>query len=108
MGVFAVAVGAALGAATRHRLARTGIGWWATWTANVVGAFVLGVVVSVDPSRTVALAVGTGYCGALTTMSSLMLESVEMPRMGRLLPLVHLVPGIAAAALGAALGTWLT
>lgn len=105
MSALAVAVGAALGAMTRHGIARTGIGWTATLTANLSGSLLLGVLVAVGPTRTIGLAVGTGFCGALTTMSSLMLEAAERDAANRWrLVLVHLVPGLVLAGMGAVLG----
>jgi fluoride exporter len=47
---------------------------WSTFVVNIAGAFILGVVVvlATDPRRPRYLRplVGTGFCGALTTFSS--------------------------------------
>ncbi len=52
----------------------TGAGWpWATWVANLVGAALLGSM-SVRRSRLL----GSGFCGALTTFSTLQLEALRM------------------------------
>jgi CrcB protein len=80
-----VAAGAALGAPTRflvdrwarhHHRSGTILG---TLVVNVVGSFVLGVVVAVSrepgaPSWLLPL-VGVGFCGALTTFSTLAFET---------------------------------
>lgn len=106
MAAVAVMTGAALGAMTRHAIARIASGPTATLVANLVGSFLLGVVVAYGPSRSWALLIGTGFCGALTTMSSLMLEATE--RYGgerwRLIA-THLVGGLMLAALGALTGS---
>jgi CrcB protein len=76
-----VAAGGALGAAARYAVgnalrtdARLPL---STLVVNVLGSFVLGVVVFGIPSETVALTVGVGACGAFTTFSSFSYETVE-------------------------------
>ena len=106
-----VALGAAVGAPLRylvnHWLRQR---WGATPTAgtlavNVVGSLVLGLTVGagVDGSR-LAL-VGTGFCGALTTFSTLALElqdafGDERPRDAVINVLLSLGLGVGAAWLG--------
>lgn len=54
---------------------------WPTFTVNMVGAFVLGVVVvlaSRETSRRMRLLVGTGFCGALTTFGSVVVALDEL------------------------------
>jgi CrcB protein len=66
-------------------------------TVNLVGAFILGlvVVVAVDllPSRYLRPLVGTGFCGALTTFSTVVVGAAGIFARHR--------PGIAASYLGA-------
>jgi CrcB protein len=81
---------------------------WGTWTVNVVGSFVLGLVVAAGPSWLVSLA-GTGFCGALTTFSTFGYETVRLAETGRTSTALanvigSLVAGLAAACLGWALG----
>lgn len=108
----AVAVGGGAGALLRTLL---GLAWssttwpWATLTANVTGAFLLGVVVATtargDRRR---LLVGTGLLGAWTTFSALALESVELlgadGAAGLAYPAVTVALGLAAATAGLRLG----
>jgi CrcB protein len=110
-----VVLGAAVGAPTRYltdlavqRLHATRFPW-GTWTVNVVGSFVLGVVVAAH-SGWVTTLVGTGFCGALTTFSTFGYETVRLTEEGETATAVFnvalsLAAGLAAAALGWALGS---
>ena len=84
----AIALGGAVGT-----LARAGLleAWpvhpgqwpWATFVANVAGAFVLGLVATHqrDPAASLRRPLlGTGFCGALTTFSTLQLEVLHLAR----------------------------
>ncbi len=53
---------------------------WATFAANLAGAFVLGYTATRlgDREHHRRLFVGTGFCGALTTFSTLQLEVLQM------------------------------
>jgi CrcB protein len=82
---------------------------WGTWTVNVLGSFVLGIVAASGPGWLVTLA-GTGFCGALTTFSTFGYETVRLTEEGETAAAVwnvvgSLVAGLAAAALGWALGS---
>ena len=79
----AVFAGGCAGAIVRAQLAETvggGGAWpWATFVANVGGAFLLGYVAAWlrdrGPAADLRLRLlGTGFCGALTTFSTLQLE----------------------------------
>ena len=105
--ILAVAAGGALGALARRGLnewlpgAGGTHGWpWATFAANLVGAAVLGVLLAAVahlPARMVLLRpfLGAGFCGALTTFSTLQLELIRLGRDGHV--------GLAAAYVGASL-----
>jgi CrcB protein len=90
--LLAIFAGGCLGALARAGLVEwlpTGSGWpWATFAVNVVGAFVLGYVVTRLQERMPLTAyrrplLGTGFCGALTTFSTLQLELFDMLDAGR-------------------------
>ena len=115
MTVLLVLIGGAVGAPARYltdltvqRLHEMEFPW-GTWTVNVVGSFVLGVVVAAGPGWLVTLA-GTGFCGALTTFSTFGYETVRLAEEGRTATAIgnvalSLATGLAAATLGWALGS---
>jgi len=115
--VVAVAVGGALGTVLRYELALAepvGSGHfpWATFTANLVGSFVLGIaVVALADGRRGDVVmrpfVAVGFCGGLTTFSTWMVESVLLTRDGDggtavLYLLVSLVTGVVVVVVGMA------
>lgn len=66
---------------------------WGTLFANYLGIFCLvylvkGYLVYKGSSKGVILALGTGFCGSLTTFSSLMLDGVKLLDTGSYLSLV--------------------
>ena len=75
-----VALGAAVGAPVRYLVSRGirarlgGTAAAGTLVVNVVGSFVLGVLVGADLGPAALALVGIGFCGALTTFSALALE----------------------------------
>jgi CrcB protein len=82
---------------------------WGTLAVNLTGAFVLGVLTGVALSGDLARLLGTGVLGAYTTYSTWMLESQRLGEDGRLPAalanlVIALVLGLAAAALGRAIG----
>lgn len=84
----AIFAGGTLGALARTGLAEAlpharGSWPWATFAANVTGAFLLGYAVTLlherlPPSTYRRPFVATGFCGALTTFSTLQLELLRM------------------------------
>ena len=70
---------------------------WGTLLVNYLGIFCLvylvkGYLVFKGTSKGVVLALGTGFCGGLTTFSSLILDAVKILDTGRYLSLlVYLV-----------------
>ena len=73
---------------------------WGTLFANYLGIFCLvylvkGYLVYKGSSKSVILALGTGFCGGLTTFSSLMLDGVKLLDTGSYLSLlIYLVLSI--------------
>ncbi|MDQ2801645.1 MAG: fluoride efflux transporter CrcB [Pseudomonadota bacterium] len=101
----AVFVGGATGAVLRVWLSRTypaaGNSWpWVTFAINVSGAFLLGYLVTRLQERLPLSTyrrpmIGTGFCGALTTFSTMQLELLKL--------VDHHRYGLAAAYAGASL-----
>ncbi|MGL5860097.1 MAG: fluoride efflux transporter FluC [Phycicoccus sp.] len=110
-----VAIGAAVGAPLRYLVGHVLRERWGataasgTLVVNVVGSFVLGVLVGAGVPTTWLALSGAGFCGALTTFSTLALEVWEALDDG---PIRHAVVnatlslsfGLGAAALGWSLG----
>jgi CrcB protein len=113
MTVLLVLLGGAVGAPARYLTdqavqRRHGTSFpWGTWTVNVVGSLILGVVVAAGPGWLVTLA-GTGFCGALTTFSTFGFETVRLAEEGETSTAAWNVVSSLAVGLGAAaLGWWL-
>jgi CrcB protein len=114
-----VAVGGALGTLVRYAIGDSvhdARAWpIGTLAVNVAGAFVLGLLVEslvrrgpdTGWRRNARLAAGTGFCGGLTTYSSLAVETDELARRGLgstaiAYAAVTVVLGLVAAAAGIA------
>jgi CrcB protein len=84
-------IGAALRAALWHEWSVDPGDWpWATFTANLTGALLLGYFVTrmrerLSVSTYARPFIGTGLCGALTTFSAMQLELLDMIETGHLL-----------------------
>ncbi|HEV2791851.1 MAG TPA: CrcB family protein, partial [Solirubrobacterales bacterium] len=80
---------------------------WATFLVNVVGTALLGYWFTALPHTSYRRPLlTTGFCGALTTFSTVQVELLEMIDAGRLvLAFLYLSAGIAAGLLGAQAGT---
>ena len=99
-----ILLAAMLGGLVRYQISR----WlpaspgfpWGTLFANYLGIFCLvylvkGYLVYKGSSKGVILALGTGFCGGLTTFSSLMLDGVKLLDTGSYLSLlIYLVLSI--------------
>lgn len=84
----AIAVGGAAGAACRYVMdfvvseRSGGVFPWGTWTVNMVGSLLLGLLAGVtahraDPQLWHVATMG-GFCGAFTTFSTFMYETVQL------------------------------
>jgi len=102
-----IALGGAAGTLGRVELTRliptTANGFpWPTFAANLTGAFVLGLVIvlvldRLPPTRYVRPLIGTGFCGGLTTFSTLVVEIDLLVKAGHLpLALEYLAATLAA------------
>ncbi|MGJ6966687.1 fluoride efflux transporter CrcB [Streptosporangium sp. G11] len=85
---------------------------WGTFTVNVAGSLILGVLTGAALSGAVGtgvqLLLGTGFCGALTTYSTFSYETLRLVETGAILFAVtnvvaSIVAGLGAVFLGLAL-----
>jgi CrcB protein len=100
-----VGIGGAVGALARLELTRlfpfAGHGWpWATFVANIGGTLLLAYLVTrlqerLPPATYRRPLLATGFCGALTTFSTLNVEVLKLARHGH----AGLAIGYAAASL---------
>jgi CrcB protein len=112
MSVARLRVAAVLAGGAAGTLARAGTaqalpagpgGWpWATFVVNLAGTLLLAWLVTrltetVPPARYVRLLLGTGFCGALTTFSTLQVETLRLAKDGH----AGLAAAYAAASLAA-------
>jgi len=119
MTAWLVALGAAIGAPTRYLTDRAvqarlrAMFPFGTFLVNVVGSFVLGAVAGSaahgGASPHVSAAIGTGFCGALTTYSTFSYETMRLVegRRGGLAALNvigSIALGLCAAAVGVVFG----
>ena len=91
--LIAIFAGGCLGALARAALddwlpSDPGSWSWATFTANVAGAALLGWAVTrlaerMPPTAYRRPLIGTGFCGALTTFSTVQLELLDLVDAGR-------------------------
>lgn len=114
--LLAVFAGGAVGAIARALVGEAlppepGSWPWATFAVNIVGAFLLGLLVTrlqerVPPSAYRRPLLGTGLCGALTTFSTFQVELLEMLDADRAgLAAAYAAASIAAGCLAVALAT---
>lgn len=114
----ALAVGAVLGASLRFVSQKLSLMYWGnlesgTLLANLVGCFAIGMIYPLlsEVSEPVKLLLITGLLGSLTTLSSLMLETVlllggKRPAAGWLYLAFTTAVGLGACGLGLRLGQW--
>lgn len=108
----AIFLGGAVGALLRAGLAEAfpdpGVGWpWATFLVNVAGAALLGYWFTTLPHTSYRRPLlTTGFCGALTTFSTVQVELVEMIDAGRVgIACLYLGLSVASGLAGAQLAT---
>jgi fluoride exporter len=106
--VLLVALGAAVGAPLRYITDRMlqdrhdSRFPWGTFTANIAGSALLGLLVALPASHGAQLLLGTGFCGALTTYSTFSYETLTLARSGARTLAVLNVGASILAGLGAA------
>ncbi|MDQ3725447.1 MAG: fluoride efflux transporter CrcB [Actinomycetota bacterium] len=108
----AIFIGGAIGALLRAGLAEAlpepGVGWpWATFLVNMAGTALLGYWFAALPRTSYRRPLlTTGFCGALTTFSTVQLELLEMLDAGRVgLAFLYLAVSVAIGLLAVQAGT---
>ncbi|MEU3046845.1 MULTISPECIES: CrcB family protein [unclassified Streptomyces] len=102
-----VAAGAAVGAPLRYLTDRavqsrhTSAFPWGTFTANVLGSLLLGLLAGASVSSGAYALFGTGLCGALTTYSTFSYETLRLAEQGRPLTAAANVAASVAVAVAA-------
>ena len=114
MKVLLIALGAALGAPARYLTDRAiqarhdSVFPWGTFTVNILGSFVLGLLTGashrIDP--VIAAGLGVGFCGALTTYSTFGYETFRLTEDGANFLAIANAIGSVVAGLGAASIGW--
>lgn len=119
-GLVFVLIGAAFGAPARYLIDRSiqarhqTLMPWGTMTANILGTTVLGLLAGLDTNHDLphhlALGIGVGVCGTLTTFSTYSYESLRLYETGArtqamLNIVVTLAAGLGAVTIGYAIGT---
>ena len=88
---------------------------WGTFLVNVIASFALGLVLALvercSSSTGIALLMGVGFFGSLSTFSTFVVELLNELRAGHVLAasalaLISIVAGVIAAAAGYGLGTY--
>ena len=120
MNYLMVAIGGALGAPLRYLTDRfvqarhDTVFPWGTFTVNAVGSFLLGLIgglaIAGTGNSTITALIGVGFCGALTTYSTLSFETVRLAEQkARYFAFanmaVTIAAGIGAVSVGYGLGT---
>lgn len=121
MTLLMIALGAGVGAPARYLSDRSVQSRhdttfpWGTLSVNMVASLVLGIVTGAGAhlNADIALLVGTGFCGALSTFSTFSYETLRLLQDGARFHAfaniaVSLVAGVGAAALGWSIGLSLT
>ncbi|MEV1003002.1 fluoride efflux transporter CrcB [Nonomuraea sp. NPDC050202] len=114
MTVLLIVLGAAVGAPLRYLADRAvqarhdTVFPWGTLTVNVAGSALLGFLAALPAGSAVWALAGTGFCGALTTYSTLGYETVRLVEEGARFhaaanAVASVVAGLGAAYCGAAL-----
>ncbi|MEV4996940.1 fluoride efflux transporter CrcB [Streptomyces niveus] len=109
-----VAIGGVVGAPLRYLTDRAvqarhdSVFPWGTFTVNVVGSLILGLLtgaaLSGTAGHTVQLLLGTGLCGAMTTYSTFSYETLRLAESGAKFFAAANVIASVAAGLGAVFG----
>lgn len=76
-----------------------------TYLVNLLGSFALGVLTAAPTGEALLLAAGTGFCGAFTTFSSAVVETVDLAAEGSGRAVAAAAAMIAGALLAALLGS---
>lgn len=109
-GVMAIFLGGGIGATLRYFICRIIFSYWGTFTVNVFGAFLIGVLYQYISQKDVfnpnlKLFLMTGLLGGFTTFSTYILDFVKLLNSNSiLLALVYLISSILIGTIALLLG----
>jgi fluoride exporter len=104
-----VIIGAMAGAPLRYLVSKAFPMPWGTFTVNIAGCLVLGILAGAALGSPAYALLGTGFCGALTTYSTFGYETLQLIERGDYRGAVRytalsVVVGLVAAAVGFVIG----
>lgn len=108
-----IAIGGALGAATRwglFALLPDGVSWFPTLVVNVLGAFAIGFVSAWEERvhHHVVTFAAIGFCGGFTTLSHYALQTVALLERGKLLEAaLNIILSLGITLVAVIMGAWI-
>lgn len=108
-----IGIGGFLGAVFRYQISRWGSNLkssfpYATLLVNLLGSFLLGLLVGVEANHNSKLMIGVGFLGAFTTFSTFQFEVVQLWKKDKRKSLIYMftsyIGGVLLAGLGMILG----
>lgn len=107
-----VGFGGALGSMSRYALTLLAAclsiaSEWATFAANLIGSFLIGILIAASKGD-IYLFAAIGFCGGFTTFSTFSAQAMQLLQQGQRLPgIVYILASVACALVFTGLGLYL-